>query len=706
MTRRPTTRLRCEPLEDRTNPAIIRFLTVTTAADVVDPNDGLTSLREAVAESQTPLPPDHYENRIRFAPELAGATIELSQIGGTTAGPAAFEIRQTVSIEGSGQKITRAAGAPHFRFFSVFDDYSLPIPKTGLSLQMLELAGGYSDGVGGAIYSRGANVGLGMSVLTDNSAAGFGGAIYADGGWVSVRTSTLTENTARSTAGGVGRGGAIYLTNDPERTGASDHSQVSLVYTTLVGNVAGAGAQVYADLESPFSRVSVEWSILYTDQPVDGGVEDLVAVVPANSWGSPNKLGTRNLIGLVSGPEWDVVSTADPLLGPLQYNGGLTRTMLPQAGSPAIDAGISVTGNFTGFGYDQRWYSRLVGSALDLGAVEAGAVEAPSPPTIPPVPLPPPPVDPLPPPPLVPQAPPYILVAVPPSFTSATGAAAGQPPEVRLYDADNKEVKRFLAYHEGFLGGVNVALGDVTGDGVADIITAAGAGGGPHVKVFDGRTFEEIVSFYAYDPGFTGGVSVAVGDMNGDARPEIVTGAGPSGGPHVKVFDGRTLTEIRSFYAYDESFRGGVSVAVGSAIGDSLPQIITGAGAGGGPHVKMFDPHTLAEVLSFYAYDPGFSGGVNVAADGLGHIVTGAGPGGGPHVKVFDYNSPVLKETASLFTATETDSGGVRVVFGRGQVTATTRLADGETEVDRFHLTPVEERGVWRMTLVPIDPIL
>jgi hypothetical protein len=66
-------------------------------------------------------------------------------------------------------------------------------------------------------------------------------------------------------------------------------------------------------------------------------------------------------------------------------------------------------------------------------------------------------------------------------------------------------------------------------------------------------------SFTAYDPAFTGGVFVAAGDVNGDGRADIVTGAGLGGGPHVRVFSGADLTELRSFLAYGASFGGGVS---------------------------------------------------------------------------------------------------------------------------------------------------
>ncbi len=120
------------------------------------------------------------------------------------------------------------------------------------------------------------------------------------------------------------------------------------------------------------------------------------------------------------------------------------------------------------------------------------------------------------------------------------------------------EVASFFAYDPAFPGGVSVAAGDVTGDGVADIITGAGPGGGPHVRAFSlvGGVVTEVASFFAYDPAFPGGVSVAAGDVTGDGVAEIITGAGPGGGPHVRAFSlaGGVVTEVASFFAYDPAF--------------------------------------------------------------------------------------------------------------------------------------------------------
>src|SRR5207249_11523113 len=118
-------------------------------------------------------------------------------------------------------------------------------------------------------------------------------------------------------------------------------------------------------------------------------------------------------------------------------------------------------------------------------------------------------------------------------------------------------------YDTAFRGGVTVAAADVNGDGTDDIITGAGPGGGPHVKVFDGASGALLASFFAYDAAFHGGGFVAGGDVDGDGEAEIITGAVPGGGPHVKVFTGGGAV-LASFVAYEAAFGGGVSVASGA----------------------------------------------------------------------------------------------------------------------------------------------
>jgi hypothetical protein len=245
------------------------------------------------------------------------------------------------------------------------------------------------------------------------------------------------------------------------------------------------------------------------------------------------------------------------------------------------------------------------------------------------------------------------------------GADFGQLPEVKEINPVTGAVQLdFMAYDTRFRGGVRVAMGDIDADGVPDIITAPGPTGGPDIKVWDGLTGNLIREFSAYSHLFRGGVFVAAGDINNDGYDDIVTGADAGGGPDVEVFSGQSGSVIRGFYAYDPRFTGGVRVAVGDVNGDGIPDIITGAGPGGGPHVEVFDGVTNALIRSFFAYDSHFAGGVYVSAadtngDGFADIVTGAGAGGGPHVEVWSGKDLTLLESFMAYDVNF--SGGVRV---------------------------------------------
>ena len=138
----------------------------------------------------------------------------------------------------------------------------------------------------------------------------------------------------------------------------------------------------------------------------------------------------------------------------------------------------------------------------------------------------------------------------------------------------------------GFSGEVRVAIGDVNGDGILDLVAGEGPGGQPRVVVIDGAAGTVIRNFLAYEPTFTGGVYVATGDINGDGAADIFVGAGQGGGPRVRVIDGKTGAGIADFFIYESSFRGGVRVAAGDVNGDGVADLITGAGIGGGPRSR------------------------------------------------------------------------------------------------------------------------
>lgn len=289
--------------------------------------------------------------------------------------------------------------------------------------------------------------------------------------------------------------------------------------------------------------------------------------------------------------------------------------------------------------------------------------------------------------------------------------------QVNLHNPMNGALlKSFFAYGGSYTGGVFVATGDVNCDGMADIVTGAGSGGGPHVKVFDGNTGFEIQSFFAYAPTFTGGVRVATGDVNGDGHADIITGSGPGSGGHVKVFSGTngavlqsffafpaytggifvaatdqgvektpnlvvgsdgtvavfssTGAPIQSFFAYTSAFTGGVRVASGDVNGDGVDDILTGVATGSPPHVKVFDGKTSALIHSFFAFGPGFAGGVSVAggdinADGKADMFGGTANTNGTLCIFNGANGSVLNAFTPFGGA---HSGGLDVGYGRNVV--------------------------------------
>lgn len=213
---------------------------------------------------------------------------------------------------------------------------------------------------------------------------------------------------------------------------------------------------------------------------------------------------------------------------------------------------------------------------------------------------------------------------------------------VRIFSGNGGTLLREFSAFPGFQGGVTVAVGKINNDGLDDIVVGSGPGSSaPVVRVFSGADNAVLQNFTPYQMLTNAGINVATGDLNGDGIDDIITGPTAGGGPVVKVFNGATGAEIRSFFAYETFFTGGVRVASGDVNGDLVGDIITGTGPGGPAQVKVFNGSTGVERNSFFPFGSNFTGGVSVGAgdinsNGAADISTAISPGIVAQIAVYE----------------------------------------------------------------------
>ena len=217
-----------------------------------------------------------------------------------------------------------------------------------------------------------------------------------------------------------------------------------------------------------------------------------------------------------------------------------------------------------------------------------------------------------------------------------------------------------------YTGGFRVnSTGDVTGDGVADLVFTPKTGS--YVRIVDGRTLNNIGGFYAFTPSFGLPVNITTGDVNGDFRDDIIVAPGGSGAaPTVKAFNGANLSQVLwSKLAYASTFLGGVTLATADVNNDGRADVITGPMNGGQANVRVFNGINGNLLKSFIvaAYGSSFSGGIFVAANvaantGAVEIITSVNKGL-PQVVVTNYST--LTTRASFYAFSSTYQGGCRV---------------------------------------------
>jgi hypothetical protein len=207
----------------------------------------------------------------------------------------------------------------------------------------------------------------------------------------------------------------------------------------------------------------------------------------------------------------------------------------------------------------------------------------------------------------------------------------GGGPRVRIFSgkAGFAQLDDFFGIDDtAFRGGARAAVGDINGDGFGDLVVAAGFLGGPRVAAFSGKSLgtnnrvKLFADFFAFESTLRNGAFVTVGDIDGDGRAELIAGGGPGGGPRVTAFSGSSLmvnavVPVANFFAGNTDNRGGIRLAVKNLDNDNLADLVVGDGTDAGSRVTSYfgkvlrSPSTPPSDFSFDAF-PGFTGGVYV----------------------------------------------------------------------------------------------
>jgi len=278
------------------------------------------------------------ELRVDKSVTINGAGADVLAVDGNAAGRVFFiTLGETVTISGftirNGHVGNDAGGIDNE------DGSTVTVTNCTLS--------GNSAGLGGGMFNGGPLT-IGSTTISDNSAANGGGIYNSGGGTTTITNSTVSGNTA-SFGGGIFNIGMLAITNSTlSNNSASLGGGVFNTETFQIGdtilNMGASGANI-----ANFGTVT---SLGYNLSSDDGE-------------------------GVLTGPG-DQINT-NPLLGPLQDNGGPTFTHELLSGSPAINAGDP---NFTPPPlFDQRGpdFFRVRNGRIDIGSFEVQSGSAPSP---------------------------------------------------------------------------------------------------------------------------------------------------------------------------------------------------------------------------------------------------------------------------------------------------------------------------------------
>lgn len=235
------------------------------------------------------------------------------------------------------------------------------------------------------------------------------------------------------------------------------------------------------------------------------------------------------------------------------------------------------------------------------------------------------------------------------TIETVVGAGKSEGPKVKIYNAAKQEIGAFVPFQsQPVKDTVDVAVGDVNGDGRNEIIVGGRGTNGSRIEVYNYiNGVITALSQFVVDSGSQTIARVTAADVTGDTIAEIITGNGPSDlSAHVKIYSVLGV-KLGDFQVFGDSFHGGIDVAAGDLNGDSRAEIVVSRLSQGSGVVRVFNADGTLQ-RDFWPYN-GLTSGVRVA---IGNVVQSSAKseivtiptGVGPRLKVFDANGTKLQD--------------------------------------------------------------
>ena len=241
--------------------------------------------------------------------------------------------------------------------------------------------GGYYDA--GGIFNQGTMT-IDNSTITGNSSNSHYGGGISNRGTLTINRSTIANNSSGYLGGGIFNQGTLTMGNStisnnsaPYGAGIFNNSTLTLNNSTIANNTSSnIGGAIYSS-----GQVTIVDSTIAGNSAgsSSGGLYSYSSLAISNSIVAGNTAPNANNVSIDGSSTFDVsdypgnVIDVDPLLGPLQDNGGPTLTMLPLEGSPAIDQGNAAPDALDQRGLPRGFDDLALDNASDgsdIGAVE------------------------------------------------------------------------------------------------------------------------------------------------------------------------------------------------------------------------------------------------------------------------------------------------------------------------------------------------